>query len=164
MNKPSRKAIIATVAGTAVLALGGTAAAIAHEFYEDHDDDRYGRYEHVFKELDDHIALTPEQRAEFERIFDERREETQALREARLASLQELIVADEVSPAEAAAVIDDLFERRLGRFDDEAAEVFVAIHGVLTPEQRAHIAEEIAEEGHRLFDRRGHGHGRRHRR
>ena len=60
-------------------------------------------------------------------------------------------------------MLEGLFEERR-RFRREAAELFVAVHGVLTPEQRAHLAEEIAEaDGRWGWSRRlfgGHSPGR----
>lgn len=150
-HRPGRKAIIAAAA---VLALGGGAIAIA-----DHDDDRHDRYgkgyERLLKGLDDHIDLSAEQEAALERIFIERRERASALRDESRASLQELITADAVTADQVIDVFEGLLERREdhGR-RREAAEVFAAVHAVLTPEQRAQLAEQIGEKGLRW------GHGR----
>ncbi|MBF2734690.1 MAG: Spy/CpxP family protein refolding chaperone [Betaproteobacteria bacterium AqS2] len=145
--RPSRKALIAAAA---VLALGGASIAVADHLDDGHHDhDRYGKgYERLLKNLDDHIELSEAQEAELERIFIERREAALALREQGRTSLQELITADAVTADEVIAVLEGVLEPR-AELDPrrEAAEVFAAVHAVLTPEQRAALAARIGEHG-----------------
>lgn len=160
MKKPTTRTLLIAAGVAAVAAIGTTGAVIAEHRYDDDDHHRGMPYERMLHRLGHHLDLSADQEEQLDLLLEQHQQRFATQRAAVRDDLRELIIADEVSPADVNAVIDGIFDegRRMG---DNAAELFVAVHAILTPEQRAALAEGIAErwddDGH---GRRGWGWGR----
>ena len=160
MKKPTTRTLLIAAGIAAVAAIGTTGAVIAEHRYDDDDHHRGMPYERMLHRLGHHLDLSADQEEQLDLLLEQHQQRFATQRAAVRDDLRELIIADEVSPADVNAVIDGIFDegRRMG---DNAAELFVAVHAILTPEQRAALAEGIAErwddDGH---GRRGWGWGR----
>lgn len=161
MKKPTTRTLLIAAGIAGIAAIGTTGAVIAEHRYDDDDHHRGSMpYERMLHRLGHHLDLSAEQEEQLDLILEQHQQRFATQRAAVRDDLRELIIADEVSPADVNAVIDGIFDegRRMG---DNAAELFVAVHAILTPEQRAALAEGIAErwddDGH---GRRGWGWGR----
>jgi Spy/CpxP family protein refolding chaperone len=134
-----RVALVALGLGTVVL-LGGAAGKRMHG---------PGHMEHMFgkrlEKLLDEVNATPEQRQQITAIKDELVAKRRAAREAHRADLQELLALWESPNPDRGRVHARIDERAREHvaFAHETADALAKVHGILTPEQRAQVAEKM---------------------
>jgi protein CpxP len=103
------------------------------------------------------IQATPEQRTKILAVKDRMLEKAKALHESRKGERQEWLEYWQAPTVDGAQVHARIDERAKGMqtFAHEMADALIEVHDVLTPEQRAKVAEKLRQHrGH------GHGHGR----
>ena len=134
-----RVALVALGVGTVVL-LGGAAGRRMHD---------PARLEQMFgRKLEailDDVDATPEQRQQITAIKDELVAKRRAAREAHRADHQELIAQWESPNPDMGRIHARIDERAQEhtRFAHEAADALARAHAILTPEQRAQVAEKL---------------------
>ena len=158
----TKKKII--IPGIAVLLIIAAVAALA-----DRDGRRGGRgdcwgsgwnhddkSEWIVSKLDRHLDLSDEQENRIEVIVEEKLAEMQEFRMERITSIGEQIKSDSIDERQVRLLMD--FEGPVEGMKDAMAEVIVAVHAVLEPEQRAMAGELIAERWGSWHGKRSRGH------
>jgi Spy/CpxP family protein refolding chaperone len=152
--------------GAAVLGLGGVTVLAAAGFARHgglcggHGDP--ARMERMLGERLDHVLdeidATPEQRTRIGAVKDRLLEKGRALRAARGGAMQEALAQWESATPDRAKVhaLVDARGAEMQAFAHEVADGLAEVHGILTPGQRAEVAERWRERAER-HGRHGRG-------
>jgi protein CpxP len=98
----------------------------------------------------DEIKATDAQRQQITAIKDKLVADHKALRASHAGVKQELLAqwqADRADPAKVHAIVDDRANGMKG-FADEVADALIQVHDILTPDQRAQVAEKMQSHMH----------------
>ena len=127
-----------------------------HGWGHGHGWDHGDKSEWIVSKLDRHLDLSDEQENRIEAIVEEKLAEMQEFRKERISSIGELIKADSIDERQVRQLMN--FEGPVEDMKDAMAEVIIAVHAVLEPEQRAMAGELIAEHwgSWRGMRKRGH--------
>lgn len=142
--------IIALSVATVV---GVTAAAFAG-FGRDSDDRREHRAEHIAEHLAKRLELTDAQEEQVNAIVQTALAERNALRQEAKEEIQQIILQDSMDKEGALRILTIREEMREAA-QEVMAEQMVAVHALLTPEQREKAAEMLPRMGQRGKHRRG---------
>ena len=136
--------LAAVVVGSFVL-LGGAARAAGRHMHDP------ARFEQLLgKKLEkmlDEVKATPEQRQQIVAIKDELAAKRKAMRGDRRADHEELLAQWSSPNPDMNRIHARLDERskELTAFGHEVADALARVHAILTPEQRAQVAEKLRE-------------------
>ena len=144
---------IAVIILVALVIIGGTWAYYKHRTWDVHG--------YVLEKLDDEVDLSDEQERQLKALVKETVNYMRTRRESRHVDGAALIRQPELSAAEVRVAMDARKTAR-GEMRDFIAEKIAAAHAILTPEQRAELAEH-AEDLPWLGKRGRHGHRYRYR-
>jgi Spy/CpxP family protein refolding chaperone len=133
------KRTVVILAAAAALVAGGAAVAVAHG-------ERGGPLSHLAERLNDELDLNREQRETLRAITADAYEFMREVRRERAAKMAALLKRDKVTAAEINAAIPsrDEMAKEIREF---ASAKIADFHAVLTPQQRARLADKVDEFG-----------------
>lgn len=121
------------------------------------------RLAHHVERFCEPLACTEDQQSQLRAAFEGAHEERRAEGKPDFAPLAAALSAEGLDEDAAKAALLALKTKGEGKMERGFGSVAAEVHAILTPEQRAQVADEIAAKGPRaMFGKGGKGHGRKH--
>jgi periplasmic protein CpxP/Spy len=144
MTKTLKRLLLGALAVMGLATAGLTLTAFRHS----HDPAQLDRM--VTNRLDDlldDVSATDAQRTQILALKDKLMADGKALHADHAGTRQQLVAlwqADQPDAAKVHALVDGRADA-MKKFADEVADAMIQVHGILTPEQRAKVADEIQQ-------------------
>jgi Spy/CpxP family protein refolding chaperone len=143
------KKIVSTVLALAAVA-GGTLALTAAKYHHGGPAHLEQMINHRVDKMLDDVKATDTQRQQILAIKDKLLADGKALRASQADVRKQLLAqwnADQPDTAQVHALVDGRADATK-KFADEVADALVQVHGILTPEQRATVAQKLQQHHH----------------